>query len=175
LPTIQAPTLVIHRTDDMTVGVEAGRTLGALIPKAHYVEQPGTDHMFWVGGQFEAMTDEIEKFLNGLKTTPVSDRVLATVVFTDIVDSTARAEALGDAAWQGFLGAHHRALRAEFTRFGGVEIKSLGEGFLVTFDRPPRAIQCASAIHVALRAVGVEARIGAHTGEVMLRNDDVHG
>ncbi len=175
LPTIHVPTLVIHRTDDVTVDVEGGRTLAERIPNARYVELPGTDHLPFVGDNTERITQEIEEFLTGSKSAPVIDRVLATVLFTDIVDSTARADALGDLAWRDLLNAHDKAVRQELLRFRGNEVKSLGDGFLATFDGPARAIHCAQAIRGALLPLAVAVRIGIHTGEVELVDNDVRG
>lgn len=174
LPTIHVPTLVIHRTDDVTIDVEGGRTLAERIPNAKYVELPGADHIPFVGDT-ERITQEMEEFLTGSKSAPVLDRVLATVVFTDIVDATARAEAMGDQAWRDLLDAHDKAVRQELLRFRGNEVKSLGDGFLATFDGPARAIQCAQAISSAVRQFGLTVRVGVHTGEVELAEDDVRG
>jgi pimeloyl-ACP methyl ester carboxylesterase len=175
LPTIHVPTLVIHRTEDVTVNVEGGRTLADRIPDARYVELPGADHIPWVGDNGDRIADEIEEFLTGHRSAPILDRVLATVLFTDIVDSTARADALGDRAWHDLLEVHDRAVRRELQRFRGNEVKSLGDGFFATFDGPARAIHCARAIHDALKDVGVDVRIGAHTGEVEFVDNDVRG
>ncbi len=174
LPTIRVPTLVIHRTDDVTVDVEAGRTLAERIPNAQYVELPGADHLPWVGDT-ERISQEIEEFITGSKSPPVIDRVLATVLFTDIVDATARADAMGDRAWRDLLDAHDKAVRQELLRFRGNEVKSLGDGFLATFDGPARAIHCAQAIRSALLQLGLAVRIGVHTGEVELADNDVRG
>lgn len=175
LPTIHVPTLVIHRTNDVTVDVEAGRTLAERIPNARYVELPGTDHIPFVGDNAERITQEIEEFLTGSKSAPVIDRVLATVLFTDIVDSTVRADAMGDQAWRDLLNAHDKAVRQELARFRGNEVKCLGDGFLATFDAPARAIHCAQAIRSALLQLDVVVRIGVHTGEVELVDNDVRG
>jgi len=175
LATIHVPTLVIHRTDDVTVDVEGGRTLAKHIPDARYVELPGVDHLLWVGDNSDRIIGEIEEFLTGHRSAPILDRVLATVLFTDIVDSTARADSLGDQAWHDLLEAHDRAVRRELQRFRGNEVKALGDGFLATFDGPARAIHCARAIHDALSSVGVDVRIGAHTGEVEFVDNDVRG
>ncbi len=174
LPTIQVPTLVIHRTDDVTIEVQAGRDLAERIPNAKYVELSGADHLPWVGDT-ERITQEIEEFITGSKSAPVIDRVLATILFTDIVDSTARADAMGDQAWRDVLDAHDKAVRQELVRFRGNEVKSLGDGFLATFDGPARAIHCAQAIRSALLQFGLEVRIGVHTGEVELADNDVRG
>ena len=174
LPTIRVPTLVIHRIDDVTVDVEGGRTLARLIPDARLFELPGVDHLPWVGDNEEYL-EEIEEFLTGQRSAPIIDRVLATVLFTDIVDSTTRAEALGDTAWHDLLGEHDRIIRHELARFRGHEVKSLGDGFLARFGGPARAIECARAIREATRRLGFALRIGAHTGEVDLADDDVRG
>ncbi|MFQ5955308.1 MAG: adenylate/guanylate cyclase domain-containing protein [Kiloniellales bacterium] len=175
LPTIHVPTLVIHRTDDVTVNIEGGRTLAERIPNARLFELPGVDHIPWVGENAEEYLQEIEEFLTGEKSAPIIDRVLATVLFTDIVDSTVRADALGDQAWRDLLGAHDKTVRRELERFRGNEMKSLGDGFLATFDGPGRAIHCARAISESLRQLGLPVRIGVHTGEVELVSDDVRG
>ncbi len=175
LPTIHVPTLVIHRTDDVTVNIEGGRTLAERIPNARLFELPGADHIPWVGENAEEYLQEIEEFLTGEKSAPIIDRVLATVLFTDIVDSTARADALGDQAWRDLLGAHDKTVRRELERYRGNEMKSLGDGFLATFDGPGRAIHCARAISESLRQLGLPVRIGVHTGEVELLSDDVRG
>jgi pimeloyl-ACP methyl ester carboxylesterase len=175
LPTIHVPTLVIHRKDDVTVSVEGGREIARRIPDARYVELPGADHLINVGENSGEILDRILEFLTGSKSVPVLDRVLATVVFTDIVDSTVRAEALGDRAWRDLLQAHDAAVRQELARFRGHEVKTLGDGFLATFDGPARAIHCARAIDKAVHDIGVPVRIGVHTGEVELAENDVRG
>jgi pimeloyl-ACP methyl ester carboxylesterase len=175
LATIHVPTLVIHRKDDAAVSVEGGREIARRIPNARYVELPGADHLINVGKNSGEILDLIVEFLTGSKSVPVLDRVLATVVFTDIVGSTVRAEALGDAAWRELLSAHDAAVRRELARFRGHEVKTLGDGFLATFDGPARAIHCARAISAATRAIGLPVRIGVHTGEVELAENDVRG
>ena len=175
LPSVHVPTLIIHRTDDMTVNVAGGRELAKHIPDARYVELPGNDHLFYIGDNAGEILDLIVEFLTGSKSVPVLDRVLATVLFTDIVDSTVRAEALGDAAWRTLLTAHDAAVRRELARFRGHEVKTLGDGFLATFDGPARAIHCARAIGAAAHAVGAPVRVGVHTGEVELAENDVRG
>lgn len=175
LPTIHVPTLVIHRTEDVTIDVDAGRSLAAAIPNARYIELPGSDHLPWVSDTAERITEEIAGFLTGSTPEVKIDRVLATVLFTDIVDSTARAEHLGDRAWRNLLHAHDKIVRQQFERFRGSEVKSLGDGFLATFDGPARAIQCAKAVRDALLSLGIEVRIGAHTGEVEFVDNDVLG
>ena len=175
LPSIRVPTLVVHREGDAAVSVEGGRELARRIPDARYVELPGVDHNLYVGDNTGEILDLIVEFLTGSKSVPVIGRVLATVVFTDIVDSTVRAEAAGDRAWRDLLQAHDAAVRKELARFRGREVKTLGDGFLATFDGPARAIHCARTIGEATRQLGVPVRIGVHTGEVELAENDVRG
>jgi class 3 adenylate cyclase len=175
LPSINVPTLVIHRKDDVTVNVEGGRLLAERIPGAKYVELSGTDHLPFVGEDSDRILDEMEHFLTGETSTPSVERVLATVVFTDIVGSTARAQTLGDRAWGDLLDLHDKAVRKELSRFRGNEIKWTGDGFLAAFDRPARAIQCALAIVNTVRALGLEVRAGIHTGEVDFVKNDIRG
>jgi class 3 adenylate cyclase len=176
LHSINVPTLVIHRTGDTLVSVEGGRELAAGIPGARLVELPGADHLFFLDDDVnDRMLVEMEEFLTGARSAPVVDRVLATVVFEDIVDSTRRAEAKGDRAWRDLLESHDTTVRRELSRFHGREVKSLGDGFLATFDGPARAIRCASAIRDSLRRFDVPVRIGLHTGEVELAENDVRG
>jgi pimeloyl-ACP methyl ester carboxylesterase len=174
LHSIQVPTLVLHLTGDTLVSVEGGRELAAGIPNARLVEFPGTDHLPFLDAG-DRILAEMEEFLTGSRSAPVIDRVLATVVFTDIVDSTARADAKGDLAWRDLLDAHDKTVRRELSRFRGKEVKSLGDGFLATFDGPARAIHCATAIRDSLHQFDVPVRIGVHTGEVELAEDDVRG
>ncbi len=150
LPSIRVPTLIVHRTGDLVVSVEGGRLLAEGIPGARYVELPGTDHLSFIGDNAAEIIDLVEEFLTGSKAAVDVDRALATVLFTDIVGSTARAEQLGDQRWRSLLDGHHAAVRREFARFRGREVKSLGDGFLATFDGPARAIRCASAISEAV-------------------------
>jgi len=163
LPTINVPTLVIHRTDDIGVNVHQGRYIAAHIPGATYVELPGTDHLPWVNG--DDILAEIEEFLTGVRPTAEPDRVLTTVLFSDIVGSTEMASELGDKRWAGLLGAHNTAIRRELERHRGVEIDTAGDGFLASFDGPARAIRCALALHRAVRPLEVRLRVGLHTGE----------
>jgi class 3 adenylate cyclase len=174
LHAIKVPTLVIHRTDDALISVEGGRELAAGIPGARLLEIPGSDHLFFLDAG-DRMIAELEEFLTGSRSASLVDRVLATLVFTDIVNSTQRADAKGDGAWRDLLEAHDKAVRHELSRFRGKEVKSLGDGFLATFDGPARAIHCASAIRDALRGLDVPVRIGVHTGEVELADNDVRG
>ncbi len=175
LPSVNVPTLVIHRKDDTLVRVEAGRLLAERIPGAKYVELSGADHLPFVGENSDRILDEMEHFLTGETSTPSVERVLATVVFTDIVGSTARAQTLGDRAWGDLLDLHDKAVRKELERFRGNEVKWTGDGFLATFDGPARAIQCALAIVSTVRALGLEVRAGIHTGEVDLVKNDIRG
>jgi pimeloyl-ACP methyl ester carboxylesterase len=174
LSAIQVPALVLHRTGDRAIHVEAGRDLARRIPGARLVELPGDDHLPWVG-DVDAVIGEIEEFVTGIRHAAPSDRVLATVLFTDIVGSTDRAAAIGDAAWVTLLGEHHAAIRAELLRFGGQEINTTGDGFLATFVGPARAIRCALAMIAALAALEIEIRAGVHTGEIERSGGDVRG
>jgi class 3 adenylate cyclase len=148
--------------------------LAAHIPGAKLVELPGADN-FIFAGESERDLDEIEEFLTGARQTRATDRVLATVMFTDIVASTERAADLGDRKWRDLLDAHDRTVRRQVERFRGREVNTAGDGFLVTFDGPGRAIECACAICDAVRALGIEVRAGVHTGEVEVRGADVAG
>jgi class 3 adenylate cyclase/pimeloyl-ACP methyl ester carboxylesterase len=174
LPTIHVPTLVLHRHSDRAVNRRAGQQLAASIPGARYVELPGIDHLPWAGDS-DAVLGEIEEFLTGKRSAPETDRVLATVMFTDIVGSTKRASELGDARWRELLAAHHAAVRDELARSRGREVKTLGDGFLATFDGPARAIRCGQAIAASAESLGLQVRVGVHTGEVVLIGDDVGG
>jgi pimeloyl-ACP methyl ester carboxylesterase len=175
LPSIHVPTLVIHKTEDTTVAFEGGQVLANRIPGARLVTFPGTDHIVFLDDVAERILDAMEEFLTGSRSTGLFDRVLATVLFTDIVDSTARAEAVGDRAWRDILDAHDAVVRREFAHFGGKEVKSLGDGFLATFDRPARAIRCALEIVQAVQPLGIAVRVGAHTGEIDLVEGDLRG
>jgi len=164
LPAIQCPTLVLHRAGDLDSRVDEGRYIASHIPGARFVELTGNDHVPWV--RMDEILDPIEEFLTGSRPVPPSDRVLATILFTDIVGSTDRARQLGDAAWVALLERHNDVVRHELTRFAGEEIDTTGDGFLALFDGPARAIRCAFAIKDALRPLGLEVRAGVHTGEV---------
>jgi len=174
LPTIQIPTLVIQRVDDVYRNPGHSRYLAAHIAGAKLVELPGVDHLPYVGDS-DAILDEVQEFLTGVRPPPGHDRVLATVLFTDIVGSTERASALGDRAWKELLQRHHVLVRQELARFRGQEVDTTGDGFLATFDGPARAVRCAQAIVEAVRAIGVEVRAGVHTGEVELMGERVGG
>jgi class 3 adenylate cyclase len=173
LPAIRVPTLVLHRTGDTRVNVEAGRYLGSHIPGARYVELPGTDHVPF--DVTDRIADEAEEFLTGSRPEIEPDRVLATVLFTDIVESTRRATELGDRDWRVLRDRHDDAIRQELTRFRGREVKTLGDGFLATFDGPARAVRCASAVVGRIRPLGIAVRSGLHTGEIEIQRDDVGG
>jgi len=174
LPSIQVPTLVLHRTGDHDVNVEEGRYFASKVPGAKFVELPGVDHLPWAGNQ-EDILDEIEEFLTGIRPAPEPDRMLATVLFTDIVGSTERAASLGDAAWRDVLEQHHASVRRELAHFRGQEITTTGDGFLATFDGPARAVRCAVAIRDRLRESGLEVRAGVHTGECERMGDNIGG
>jgi class 3 adenylate cyclase len=173
LPTIRVPAQVLHRFGDQRVNVEAGRYLGNHIPGAKYVELPGADHIPL--DIIDRLADEIEEFLTGSIGEVEVDRVLATVLFTDIVDSTKRAAELGDRQWRALLDRHDEAVRAQIGRFRGHEVKSLGDGFLATFDGPARAVRCATAIAGTMQPLGLTVRSGLHTGEIELNRDDIGG
>ncbi len=175
LDSIRMPTLVVHRAGDTTIDIEGGRELARLIPNAKILELPGADHIPFVGDRADAIVDEIHEFLVGSRTEDISERTLATVMFTDIVGSTKRAETLGDLRWRDMLAAHDDTVRREIEHFRGREIKSLGDGFLATFDGPGRAVRCAVAISKAVNNLGMEVRVGLHTGEVTLSDRDVQG
>jgi pimeloyl-ACP methyl ester carboxylesterase len=174
LPTVRVPTLVLHRRGDRVVNRRAGEHLAARIPGARYLELPGIDHLPWAGDS-EAVLGEIEEFLTGARSAPEPDRVLATVMFTDIVGSTERAARLGDARWRELLAAHHAAVRRQLERFRGRQVKTLGDGCLAIFDGPARAIRCGHAIAAAARGDGLDVRVGLHAGEVEVIGDDVGG
>ncbi len=164
LPSVQCPTLVLHRSHDLDSSVEEGRYIAARIPGARFVELARGDHVPF--DDPDEIVDEIEEFLTGARPAPATDRVLATVLFTDLVGSTERATSLGDAAWAALLETHDSTVRAEVERFGGEEIDTAGDGFFALFDGPARAIRCGRAIATALRGLGLEVRAGVHTGEV---------
>jgi pimeloyl-ACP methyl ester carboxylesterase len=174
LPTIRVPTLVIHRVDDRDVDVEEGRWIAAQIPGATFVELPGDEHLIWAG-DVDAVVDEVEEFLTGSRPVHEADRVLATVLVTDVVGSTERAAELGDRPWRDVLERHLDAARVELERFRGRLVDTAGDGFLATFDGPARAIRCAQAVARRARTLGLELRSGLHTGEVELHREAVRG
>lgn len=174
VPTVQVPALVLHRRFDRLVNVRHGRWLGEHLPNAKLVELAGGDHLPWGEGA-EEMIDEVQEFLTGTRYTPEPDRVLATVLFTDIVDSTDTAAQLGDQRWREVLESHRRCVREALGRHGGREVKSLGDGFLLSFDGPARGIRCARAILDSSEQLGIQVRAGLHTGECEVMGDDLGG
>jgi pimeloyl-ACP methyl ester carboxylesterase len=175
LPAIHMPTLVLARTEDPDFHIDATREMAGHIPGARLVEFPGSDHFFWVGNQDELL-DQVEGFVKELGDQEAElDRVLATVLFTDIVRSTERATELGDRRWRELLEGHHSRIRALIGRFRGREVDTAGDGFLATFDGPIRAIRCALTASDSIRDLGIEIRAGLHTGEVELVGDAVRG
>jgi class 3 adenylate cyclase len=173
LPLIRVPTLLLHRKGDI-LPVEGARYVAERIPDAKLIELEGDDHWPWVGDP-DQVCDHVEEFLTGSKPAAEVDRVLATVLFTDIVASTERAAELGDRRWSELLGEHEHLIRRELERHRGREVKTTGDGFLATFDGPARAIRCATAASERVRDLGLEIRAGIHTGECELRNGDVGG
>jgi class 3 adenylate cyclase len=174
LSAIEAPVLVLHKTAHILMPIRSARALAAALPNAHLVELPGTGTTIF-SNDVEDVADEIEAFLTGKRPPPRRDRILATVLFTDIVGSTARAAELGDREWRELLERHHRLLRTSLDRFGGREIHTAGDGFLATFDSPRRAIECARAAAESLRTLDLAIRAGVHTGEIELSGGDVQG
>ena len=174
LSTISVPTLILHRSDDTVVDVRASRYMAEHIPGARLVELPGGDHWPWIGDS-DAALGEIQQFLVGSRPQPQIDRFLTTVLFTDIVDSTVRADELGDRAWTKLLDIHDGFSKDQLALFGGKWVKSTGDGMLATFDGPGRAIQCAMSLLERARDHGLELRAGLHTGEAERRGDDIAG
>ncbi len=174
LASIRVPTLVMHRVGDVQFRVGHGRYLATHIPEAKYVELSGSDH-FWVGEDLDRMSRMIEEFVTGRPSVVPPDRVLATVLITDIVDSTARAAAMGDRAWRAMLDRHDDVVGRQLDRYRGTAVKQTGDGVAATFDGPARAVTCACAIRDVLRPLGLEVRIGLHTGEIERRGDDISG
>jgi class 3 adenylate cyclase len=174
LPTISVPTLVLQRVEDRDVNVEEGRWIASQIPGAKYVELPGDEHLIWAG-DVDAVVDEVEEFLTGRRPVHEPDRILATVLFTDIVGSTERAARLGDRRWRELVGEHDSLVRRQLERFQGREVDTAGDGFLATFDGPARAIRCADSVRTAVRGLGLEIRAGLHTGECEIAGDSVRG
>jgi class 3 adenylate cyclase len=174
LPMVQVPTLVLHRRDETWLRVEGSRYVASRIPNAKLVELPGTDHYIWEQNAAEVV-DEIEEFVTGVRPERDPLRTLKTMVFTDIVDSTTLATELGDERWRQLLDRHEALARRQIERFGGDAVKSTGDGMLATFDSPARAIRGALAIREAVRGLDLMLRIGIHTGEVDLRDQDIGG
>ncbi len=175
LPTVRVPTLVLHHTDDPFIPRAGGKYVADHISGAKYVELPGRNVLHFVEPNWRASFQEIAEFLTGHQADVTDDRVLATVLFTDIVDSTRRAAEIGDRDWHALLDAHDAVVRSQLTRFRGREVNRTGDGFLAMFDGPQRAIRCAMAIRDAVQALGIEVRAGLHTGECEMRGDDIGG
>ncbi len=175
LPSIRVPTLVIQHTGDVLIPPEWGKDLADRIPDAKYVELPGRNVIHFFEPTWRASFQEVAEFLTGEQADVADDRVLATVLFTDIVDSTRRAAEMGDRDWHALLDAHDAVVRSQLARFRGREVNTSGDGFLAMFDGPQRAIRCAMAIRDAVRALGIEVRAGLHTGECEVRGDDIGG
>jgi len=173
LPSIRVPTLVMNRTGDPVAHVEAARDLASRIPGAKFVEFPGGSHGMW--DIVDQVMAQVREFVTGAPFQSAPDRVLATILFSDIVGSTQRLAEMGDAKWRAFLDEHNAIIRKELTNFRGHEVKTTGDGFLATFDGPTRAVLCAESIRERLTRIGVEVRIGLHTGECELIGDDVGG
>ena len=174
LPTVRVPTLVLHHTDDSVIPPAWGKDVADRIPGAKHVELPGRNMVHYVEPWRDSF-HEIAQFLTGEQVDVADDRVLATVLFTDIVDSTRRAAEMGDRDWHALLDAHDAVVRSQLNRFRGREVNTSGDGFLAMFDGPQRAIRCAMAIRDAVQALGIEVRARLHTGECEVRGDDIGG
>jgi class 3 adenylate cyclase len=173
VPSINVPTLILHTVDDQICHVENARFLARTIPGARYVELPGGDHVPWFDP--DRVVAEIREFLTGTREVATRNRVLATVLFTDLVGSTELAAELGDRRWRDLLEQHHASVRQQLARFDGQEQDTAGDGFFATFDGPARAIRCAQAIVEAVSLLGLEVRAGLHTGEVELADGKAAG
>jgi pimeloyl-ACP methyl ester carboxylesterase len=176
LPTVQVPTLVLHRRTDARVPIEIGRNLAAQIPNARFIEYSDGDHAFW-SGDAEPLLGDIEEFVTGHRDNSSNEleRVLATVLFTDIVDSTRSAAAMGDQAWRRSLDSHDQLAKQMVEKHRGILVKNTGDGILATFDGPGRAVRCALALGTAARQIGLRLRAGLHTGEIEIRGQDIGG
>jgi pimeloyl-ACP methyl ester carboxylesterase len=174
LPVISVPALILHSANDRTIDIGAGRHLAKEIHGARFVELQGPDHIPYLSDA-DVIADEIEEFLTGVRHAPEPDRVLATVLFTDIVGATEKAARLGDRTWHDLLDGHHALVRRELTAHRGREIDTAGDGFLVAFDGPARAVRCARAISDKVRSLGIEVRAGLHTGECEVMGDKLGG
>ena len=174
LPTVRVPTLVVQHADDPFIPPAYGKNVAEHIPGAKYVELPGRNMLHYVEPWRDSF-QEIAEFITGHQTEVADDRVLATVLLTDIVDSTRRAAEIGDRDWHALLDAHDAVVRSQLSRFRGREVNTSGDGFLAMFDGPQRAIRCAMAIRDAVQALGIEVRAGLHTGECEIRGDDIGG
>jgi pimeloyl-ACP methyl ester carboxylesterase len=176
LPAVQVPTLVLHCRTDARVPIEGGRDLAARIPNARFIEYPDGDHAFW-SGNAEALLGDIEEFVTGHRESSSTEfeRILATVLFTDIVDSTRSAAAMGDQAWRRALDSHDQLAKQMIDKHRGILVKNTGDGILATFDGPRRAVRCALAFGAAAQQIGLPLRAGLHTGEIELRGRDIGG
>src|SRR5262249_38446919 len=175
LPSIQAPTIVLHRRGDPTERIEGGRYVAAAIRGARFIELQGGNYFPWLGDQ-DAVLREVATFLEELREEEAElDRVLATVLFTDVAGSTAKAAEIGDARWSELVARHHATVRTLLSRYRGREIDTAGDGFFALFDGPVRAVRCAQAVSDAVRPLGLEVRAGVHTGEVDLAGEKVTG
>jgi class 3 adenylate cyclase len=174
LPTIQTPALLLNRSDNRIVAVELTRDASSLIPGSKLVELPGTDHLAFSEG-IDALLDEIEEFITGSRTGADPDRVLTTLLFTDIVGSTTLAAEIGDRRWRDVLDQHHELVRVELERFKGREVATTGDGFFAVFDGPAQAVRCASAIMETVSSLDLRLHAGIHTGEVEVRGEDLGG
>jgi class 3 adenylate cyclase/esterase/lipase len=174
LPAIHVPTLVLHRTGDRALPIGASRYLAERIPGAKLVELDGIDHLWWIGDA-DAIVDEVQHFLTGKRQDREVDRVLATVLFTDIVGSTDHAVRIGDLRWHDLVDAHNALVQSQILQFRGRPIRSTGDGYLATFDGPARGVRCARAIAEAVKALGIRIRAGLHTGEIELIGEDIGG
>jgi class 3 adenylate cyclase len=174
LPRIDVPTLVLNRGGNRIVGIEQSRDVASAIPDAAFVELPGEDHLIF-SQDVDRVADEIEEFLTGARSGKDPDRLLATLLFTDIVDSTTRAAESGDRRWRDLLDRHHDLVRTQLERFGGREVATTGDGFFASFPSPTQAVRCALAVEDVVRSLGVQIRAGVHTGEVEIRGTDLGG
>lgn len=174
LPSIRCPTLVLNHTGNRIVPVEQSRRAAALIENARFVELPGTDHLVYSEG-IDALAEEIEEFITGSRTAVDPDRMLTTLLFTDIVGSTDQAAALGDRRWRDLLDSHNDLARRQLARFGGREVSTTGDGFFAVFDRPVSGVRCAISLVSSMPALGLQVRTGVHTGEVEVRGSDLGG
>jgi class 3 adenylate cyclase len=174
LPAIRVPTLVVHRTDDRAAPIDGARWMAERIPGATFAELAGEDHLSFAGDG-DAIVDEVEQFVTGSRRSPELNRVLATLLFTDIVGSTERAADMGDRGWTALLDDHRRVVRRELERFGGREIDTAGDGFLAAFDGPARGVRCAQAVREGVQALGIDVRAGLHTGEIEQLGDEIAG
>jgi len=174
LPLVHAPTLVAHRIEDHMIGRAHGQYVADHIDGARLLEVPGADHFWWTE-RTDQILDEIEEFLTGARSVREPDRVLASVLFTDIVDSTRQAAELGDKAWRLLLDRHDALAERQVTRHGGRLVKTTGDGILATFDGPARSVRCAQAVSEGPQSLRIDVRAGVHTGEVELRGDDIAG